>query len=93
MGKEVNNVTVSQIAIKGKLHELIREYAEDQYCQEILFFLGRHPRTRFSHLTVICVLNGSRWCTEQALKRLTNAGLVKRYVENDVTLYSLGVDE
>jgi hypothetical protein len=93
MGKEVNNVTVSQIAIKGKLPELIKEYAEDQYCQEVLLFLGRHPYTRFSHLTVVRALNGFRQCTEQALNRLTSAGLVKRYVENDVTLYSLGVDE
>jgi len=83
---------VSKIAIKGKLRGLIEEHADDQYCQEILLFLGRHPYTRFSRLTIIHALNGYKWCTEQALKRLTNTGLVKRYVENDVTLYSLSGD-
>jgi len=81
-----------KIAIGGKLWELIEGYADDQYCQEILLFLGRHPHTRFSQLTIIHALNGYRWCTEQALSRLTDDGVVKRYVENDVTLYSLTGD-
>jgi N-glycosylase/DNA lyase len=84
-------MVVPKIAIGGKLQELIEEHADDQYCQEILLFLGRHPHTRFSRLTIIHALNGYRWCTEQALSRLTDDGVVKRYIENDVTLYSLGV--
>jgi len=86
-------VTISQIAVRDKLHKLIGEYAEYQYCQEVLRFLGRHPYTRFSRLTIVHALNGYRWGTEQALNHLTHAGVVRKYVENGVTLYSLSVDE
>jgi len=86
-------VSISQIAVKEKLHELVKEYADDQYCQEVLRFLGRHPYTRFSRLAIVHALNGYRWCTERALNHLTHAGVVRKYVENGVTLYSLSVDE
>ena len=86
-------MTISQIAVNDRLHELIKEYADDQCCQEVLRFLGRHPHTRFSRLTIVHALNGYRWGTERALSQLTDAGLVKRYAENGITLYSLSVDE
>jgi hypothetical protein len=54
--------------------------------------LGRHPRTRFSRLAIVHALNGYKWGTEQALNRLTDDGVIKRYIENDVPLYSLSAD-
>ena len=86
-------MTISQSVIRDKLHKLIEEYAEYRYCQEILLFLERHPHARFGHPTIIRALNGSRWGTEQALNHLTHTGVVRKYVENGVTLYSLSVDE
>jgi hypothetical protein len=86
VGKEVK-----VIAAREKLHEVIGEYADDQYCREVILFLGQHPRTRFSRLAIVHALNGYKWCTERALNRLTNDGVVKRYNENGVPLYSLGV--
>jgi hypothetical protein len=85
-------VTISQIAAKGRLPELVKGCADDQYCQEVLRFLGWHPHTRFSRLTIIHALNGYRWGTERALNQLTDAGLVKRSAENGVTLYLLSGD-
>jgi hypothetical protein len=86
VGKEVK-----VIASGEKLHEVIEEYADDQLCREVVLFLEQHPRTRFSRLAIVHALNGYKWCTEQALNRLTDDGVVKRYNENGVPLYSLGV--
>jgi hypothetical protein len=91
VGKEVKMI-VSQIATREELHEVIKGYADDRDCQEVLLFLGRHPRTRFSRLAIVHALNGYKWGTEQALNRLTDDGVIKRYIENDVPLYSLSAD-
>jgi hypothetical protein len=85
-------VVTLQISATEKLDEVIKEYDDDRSCQEVLFFLGRHPRTRFSRLAIVHALNGYRWYTEQALNRLADDGVIKRYVENDVPLYSLSAD-
>jgi len=82
----------SQIATSDKLHEVIEEYADDRDCQEVLLFLLRHPRTRFSRLAIVHALNGYKCYTEQALTRLTNDGVIRRYVENDIPLYSLNME-
>jgi hypothetical protein len=86
IGKEVK-----VIATREKLPEVIGEYADDQYCREVILFLRQHPHTRFSRLAIVHALNGYKWYTEQALNRLTDDGMVKRYNENGVSLYSLGV--
>lgn len=82
----------SQIATRETLHEVIGGYTDDQGCQEVLLFLGRHPRTRFSRLAIIHALNGYKWYTEHALNRLTDDGVIKRYLDGPVPLYSLSAD-
>jgi hypothetical protein len=82
-------MVASQVATREKLYEAIQGYADDRSCQEVLLFLGRHPRTRFSRLAIIHALNGYKWYTEQALNRLTNDGVIRRYLEGTVPLYSL----
>jgi len=85
-------VVTAQVATREKLDEVIKGYADDRSCQEVLLFLGRHPRTRFSRLAIVHALNGYKWYTEQALNRLTDDGVVKRYAESDLPLYSLSAD-
>jgi hypothetical protein len=82
----------SEIATREGLVGVIKDYANDQDCQEVLLFLGRHPRTRFSRLAIVYALNGYKWDTEQALNCLTSEGVVRRYIEHDVPLYSLRAD-
>jgi len=86
-------MTNSQIAIEEKLSQLLSEYANDPYCQEVLEFLRRHPRARFSRLAIVHALNGHRLCTERALKHLTNSGVIRSYIENNVPFYSLRAED
>ncbi len=65
------------------------EYDSDPYCQQVLEFLRRHPRTRFSQLAIVRTLNGNRPYIERALARLTASGAIKNYRENNVPFYSL----
>ena len=82
-------MTTSRVAIEEKISQLLREYADDPSCQEVLVFLRQHPHARFSRLAIVHALNGNKLCTERALSRLTNSGVIRRYFENNVPLYSL----
>ncbi len=85
---------VSETTLQERLCQFTKEYTDDQCCLlEILQFFGRYPHTRFSGLAVIHALNGRRFYTERALKYLIDKGVVKRYSENNVSLYSLTEDE
>lgn len=83
----------TQITIEGKLPQSLSEYASDPCCQEVLEFLRRHPRTRFSQLAIVYTLNCHRLYTERALGYLTASGLIKSYLENNVPFYSLSAEE
>jgi len=63
---------------------------ENYYRQEVLLFLGQHPRARFSLRTIVHALNSNQWCIEQTLESLTAEGAVRTGSENGLTLYSLG---
>jgi N-glycosylase/DNA lyase len=80
----------SQIAIKGKLNQSLSEYADAPCCQEVLEFLKRHPHTQFSRLAIVHALNSHRLCTERALSYLTDSGVIRKYLKNNVPFYSLG---
>ncbi|MDH5364594.1 MAG: hypothetical protein OEW82_05450 [Dehalococcoidia bacterium] len=82
-------MTATRIAIEEKLSQLLGEYANDPYCREVLVFLRRHPYTRFSRLAIVHALNGHRLCVEQALTHLTDSGVIRRHLENNVPFYSL----
>jgi len=84
----------SEIALPEKLSQFIREYAGDQYCLvELLRFLGQHPNTRFSRLVIVHALSSQKLYTEKALQHLVSNGVVRTYVENNATLYSLTKEE
>jgi hypothetical protein len=85
-------MVVSQVDGREKLYEVIKGYADDRSCQEVLLFLGRHPRTRFSRLAIVHALNGYKWYTEQALNRLASDGVIKRCLEGTIPLYTLAAD-
>jgi len=91
--KEIKKMIASEIDTREKGYEVVKDYADDRPCQEVLLFLGRHPRTRFSRLAIVHALNGYKWGTEQALNRLTDDGVIRRYAEGNVPLYSLGAEE
>jgi hypothetical protein len=85
-------VVTAEVATIGTLDEVIKRYADDRSCQEVILFLGRHPHIRFSRLAIVHALNGYKLYTERALNHLANDGVVKRYVKNNLPLYSLSVD-
>jgi hypothetical protein len=88
-------MTASEIAVAEKLDQFLKEYADSQYCLEILRFFGKYPHARFNGLAVVHALNvnGGRSYIERALRHLIDKGVVKAYMENNVRLYSLTEDE
>ncbi len=85
-----------EIAIEPTLCQFIKEYADDQYCLELLQFFGGYPHARFSWLAVVHALNvnGGRLYVERALRHLINKGVVRTYIEgNNLPLYFLTGDE
>jgi hypothetical protein len=88
-------MTAPKIAVAEELDQFLREYADSHYCVEVLRFFGKYPRARFSGLAVAHALNvnGGRLYVEKALRHLTDKGVVKTYIENNVHLYSLTEDE
>jgi hypothetical protein len=82
-------MTATRIAIEEKISQLPSEYANDPYCRKVLVFLRRHPYTRFSRLAIVHALNSHRLYIEQALNHLTNSGVIRSYLENNVPFYSL----
>jgi hypothetical protein len=85
-------MTTSQVAIEEKLPQPLGEYASDPCCQEVLEFLKRHPRTRFSRQAIVYALSCHRLYTEKALGQLTDSGVIRRYLKNDVPFYSLSAE-
>jgi len=79
----------SQIAIKEKLSQSLSEYANAPCCQKVLEFLRRHPQTWFSRLAIVHALNSHRLCVELALSYLTDSGVIRGYLKNNVPFYSL----
>jgi N-glycosylase/DNA lyase len=77
------------LIVTDRTREIGIEYSGDQYCREVIRFLKQHPRTRFSRLAIVHALSSYKWCIEQALNRLTAEGVVQRYSENGISLYSL----
>jgi hypothetical protein len=80
---------IAQIANEGNLPRPFDEYGSDPCCQEVLDFLRRHPRTRFSQLAIVRNLHSNRLYIERALSCLTASGVIKNYLENNVPFYSL----
>jgi hypothetical protein len=85
-------VVTAEVATIGTLDKVIKRYADDRSCQEVILFLGRHPQARFSRLAIVHALGGYKLYIEQALNHLANDGVVKRYVKDNLPLYSLSVD-
>ena len=69
------------------------ECANDPCCQEVMEFLKRHPRARFSRLAIVHVLNSHRLYVERALSHLADSGVIIRYPKNNVPFYSLSAEE
>jgi len=78
-----------QFTNEGNLPQPPDRYDSDPCCQEVLEFLRRHPRTRFSQLAIVRTLNSNRLYIERALARLTASGVIKKYLENNIPFYSL----
>ena len=85
-------MTTSQSAIGEKLAHPLGEYASDPCCQEVLEFLKRHPRARFSRLAIVHALNSHRLYVERALSHLTASGMIRQYLRNNVPFYSLSAE-
>lgn len=85
-------MVTQQIAV-DKLTQFVDDYRSDRFSLEILLFLGRHPRTHFSHLAIVHALNGWKIDIEKALRRLKERGLIRTYSESGTSYYALTEDE
>ena len=75
--------------------QIIKKYADDHYCLELLRFFGTYPSTRFNELAVIHALNDNNEKSriQSALGRLVIDGTVGACIENGTHLYQLSNDE
>ncbi len=87
-------MTTSEITIAEKLIQFIGECTGGQYCLKLLRFFGEHPYARFSRLALAQLLDASsgRLNIEIVLRYLIDKGMVRKYLENNVHLYSLTED-
>ena len=69
------------------------ECANDPCCQEVMEFLKRHPRARFSRLAIVYALNCHRLYTERALSYLADARMIRQHLRNNAPFYSLSAEE
>lgn len=60
---------------------------------DLLLFWGMHPNAKFAMATICHALDCSKLDVERVLEALTKAGLLDTEVHNDVTLFSLSMDE
>ena len=74
---------------------IIKKYADDHYCLELLRFFGTYPSTRFSELAITHALDddGEKSRILNSLGRLAIDGTIKTCIENGNHLYQLSNDE
>lgn len=81
------------ITVEEKLCHFMEEYACDRCSLELLHFLTRHPKTRFSRSAINHYSAWSKSDIERALRHLGEVQLVTTYSENGTTFYSLTQNE
>ena len=79
--------------VEEKLHQFIKEYGCDRCSLEVLWFLSRHPQTRFSRLAIVHASNSPRLDVEKALRHLRDRQLLTTYSENGTDFYLLTQNE
>ena len=79
--------------VEEKLRQFTKEYGGDRCSLEVLQFLSRHPRTRFSRLAIVHALNLPRLDVEKALRHLRDKQLITTYSENGTDFYLLTQNE
>jgi DNA-binding transcriptional ArsR family regulator len=60
---------------------------------KILFFLGRHPRSRLSFYTVAKALDAARLDLRNAMTALVEQGILTERRDSGLTTYALAYDE
>ena len=88
MQEEIQEVT----EVEDKISHLVREYGDDHCSLDLLMFFGRHPYARFSRMAIAHSIDAQRLNIDRPLKQLITDGLVRMYVENGLTVYSLTED-
>ncbi len=88
-------MTIAKVSAQEKARDLVREFADDSYCLNLLHFFGGHPYARFNWLAVLHAqgMDGGKSFLEKALRGLIDQGIVKECVENGFVLYSVTDDE
>lgn len=86
-------MVTQETTVEKKLYNFIEEYACDQCGVELLHFLTRHPKTRFSCLAIYHASNWPKSDIEKALQHLEKVRLVTTYSGNGTAFYSLTQNE
>ena len=75
--------------------QLIKEYADDYCCLELLQFFGRYPSAHFNRLAIIHALNNSNNNQKvvRALDHLERDKLIDVTSEHGTTVYSLSAEK
>jgi DNA-binding transcriptional ArsR family regulator len=60
---------------------------------KVLFFLGRHPRSRLSFYTVAKALDAARLDLRNAMTALVEKGILTERRDSGLTTYALAYDE
>jgi hypothetical protein len=86
-------MTISKIPIEINIRHFSKEYADDPHCLEVILFLAKHPRTRFSKEVIVHALNTKTVYIEKTIRRLISDGIMKKHARNNVFFYSLTEDK
>jgi len=88
-------MTLAKTTFLEELCQFAKQFMDDSYCLELLWFFGRYPHTRFSERVVVHALNSNNGNshTKRALRQLVDKGVVRISIDNDIPFYSLTEEE
>lgn len=88
-------MTLAKTTFLEELCQFAKQFMDDSYCLELLWFFGRYPHTRFSERVVVHALNSNNGNshTKRALRQLVNKGVVRISINHGIPFYSLTEEE
>ena len=71
------------------LYRFPEEHGDNRVKKRLLFFWGSHPNAKFARNAIGYALDSGKLEVDNALRDLVQVGLVDTHMHNDMTFYSL----
>jgi hypothetical protein len=88
-------IDVSKEKSRPYINQLMKKLISNHCCLELLRFFVEHPNGRFSKLAILHAIDedDSRLEVERALSQLAEEGILKTFIDNNISFYMLTRDE